>query len=61
MVENTFGILVSRWRIFHKPLNTGLEIVDSIIKATICLHNLLMDTTQYCTETYADRQSINGK
>jgi len=61
VVENAFGILVSRWRIFHKPLNTGLETVDSIIKATICLHNLLMDTTQYCTETYADRQSTNGQ
>ncbi|TGZ53077.1 Uncharacterized protein DBV15_12944, partial [Temnothorax longispinosus] len=56
-----FGILASRWRIFQKPLNNSLETVDSIIKATICLHNLLMDTTQYCAETYADRQSANGQ
>ncbi|XP_071581623.1 uncharacterized protein [Temnothorax nylanderi] len=61
VVENAFGILASRWRIFQKPLNNTLETVDSIIKATICLHNLLMDTTQYCAETYADRQSANGQ
>lgn len=61
VVENAFGILASRWRIFYKSLNVGLETADSIIKATICLHNLLMDTTQYCAEPYADRQSTNGE
>lgn len=64
VVENAFGILASRWRIFHKALNISLETVDSIIKATICLHNLLMDTTQYCTETCwqtADGQITEGE
>lgn len=61
VVENAFGILTSRWRIYYKPLNTSLQTVDAIIKATICLHNLLMDTTQYCRENYADKISTNGQ
>lgn len=61
VIENAFGILASRWRIYHKAINTSLETVDAIIKATICLHNFLMDTSQYCGENYADRISINGQ
>ncbi|XP_011883938.1 PREDICTED: uncharacterized protein LOC105571073, partial [Vollenhovia emeryi] len=34
VVENAFGILTSRWRIYHKPLNTSLETADAIVKAT---------------------------
>lgn len=39
IVENTFGILVSRWRIFGKALEVALENVDHVVKAAICLHN----------------------
>lgn len=61
VVENAFGILGSRWRIYQKSINTNLETADNIIKATVCLHNFLMDrSSQYCGEMYADRISANG-
>ncbi|XP_067203044.1 uncharacterized protein [Linepithema humile] len=60
VVENAFGILASRWRIYQKPINTSLETADAIIKATICLHNLLMGTSTYCGENYGDKISVNG-
>lgn len=41
IVENAFGILVQRWRIFHKVINLFPENVERIIKACIILHNYL--------------------
>ena len=31
MVECTFGILASKWRILHRPLDTGIKFSDSIV------------------------------
>ncbi|XP_025159509.1 uncharacterized protein LOC112589650 [Harpegnathos saltator] len=61
VVENAFGILVTRWRIYQKPLNTSLVTSDAIIKATVCLHNLLMSTSNYCGGNYADQLLANGQ
>lgn len=61
VVENAFGILASRWRIFHKFHNTGLETSDAIIKAAVCSHNILMNTSHYCGKHYADNVCINGE
>lgn len=41
IIENTFGILVSRWRVFRKPISMNPKTVDKIVMATICLHNFL--------------------
>lgn len=61
VVKNAFGILASRWRIYQKPLNISLETADAIIKATVCLHNLLMNTSLYCGENYVDKIQTNGR
>ncbi|KAJ8914039.1 hypothetical protein NQ315_017558 [Exocentrus adspersus] len=37
--ENTFGILVTRWRILKTTINAKPENVDNIIKAVTVLHN----------------------
>jgi len=37
VVENAFRILTSRWRIFHKPLNTNLETADSMMQPFVCI------------------------
>lgn len=42
IIENTFGILVSRWRIFQHSICLNPEHVDTIIMAAINLHNFLM-------------------
>ncbi|CAG4997732.1 unnamed protein product [Parnassius apollo] len=40
-VENAFGILAARWRIFHTDIEVQPEIVDNIILCCCCLHNML--------------------
>ncbi|KAK2725777.1 hypothetical protein QYM36_000310 [Artemia franciscana] len=60
VVENAFGILAARWRIFNSPINCKLETVDSIVKACCCLHNFVMsENSQYCPINFVDAQSGN--
>lgn len=39
--ENAFGILVQQWRVFQRPFQCKLELVDKITKACLVLHNYL--------------------
>lgn len=51
-IENTFGILCTRWRILHKPICMKPENAESLFKALVCLHNFVMesqDARQYCS------------
>ena len=41
MVENTFGILASQWRVYRKPIIALPQTAISIVQATVCLHNWL--------------------
>ena len=41
VVENTFGILASRFRIFHTPINLMVENVETVVLACCVLHNFL--------------------
>lgn len=58
-IENAFGILVARFRIFHKVIRAAPETVDAIVKATICLHNFIKsqqsDAQMYCGSGFIDR------
>jgi len=45
IVENAFGILASRFRIFHKPISTRLEVTDKLIRTACTLHNWLRMTS----------------
>ncbi|XP_031358317.1 uncharacterized protein LOC116181999 [Photinus pyralis] len=40
-IENAFGILASRWKVFRSPLLCSVKTTESIVKATVCLHNFL--------------------
>ena len=42
IIENSFGILAARFRIFRRPINAQVETVCSITKAAVALHNYLM-------------------
>nr|XP_012223365.1 PREDICTED: putative nuclease HARBI1 [Linepithema humile] len=42
IVENVFGILSARMRIFRKPIIASIPTATRIIKATTCLHNFII-------------------
>ena len=68
-IENTFGILAARWRIFRRPINIHPEKVVAIVKATCCLYNYLkLDESQYslpnrryCPGTFVDYEDRSGQ
>ena len=41
VIENTFGILMARWRIFNTPINASVEIVEKYVMAAVVLQNYL--------------------
>ncbi|KAL1482258.1 hypothetical protein MTO96_033912 [Rhipicephalus appendiculatus] len=61
-VENAFGILVSRWRIYERQTNMEPENVEVIVKATCVLHNFLLSNaaSTYSSPGYADFQDTFG-
>lgn len=44
VVENAFGILSSRFRVFLSTICLEADKVEKVILAAICLHNFLIDT-----------------
>lgn len=66
-IENAFGILVSRWRIFRSQIIAEVDTAERIVAATCCLHNFLRDAELrkssnerlYCPTGFTDRD-ING-
>ena len=67
-IENTFGILAARWRVFHRPINVTPEKAADIVKATCCLHNFLkvdesrqfLPTRRYCLQHFTDYEDRSG-
>ena len=41
-VENAFGILTQRFRVFLRPIAVRVDVADKIVKASCCLHKFLM-------------------
>ena len=62
MIENTFGILASRWRIFRRPIIAEPERAVAYTKAAIALHNFLRTTESlvYCPPGFADSEDGVG-
>lgn len=42
-IECSFGILVNKWRIFHRAINVKKKFAKDIVKACIVLHNLVRE------------------
>lgn len=67
MIENSFGILVSKWRIFRKPIEANTSTVRHIVKATVSLHNWLRKYDfenpefNYLTPEIVDSYDSNGR
>ncbi|XP_012522028.1 protein ALP1-like [Monomorium pharaonis] len=62
MIENTFGILASQWRIYRKPIIANPKNAKIMISATICLHNWLcrQDSNIYVPPTLIDIDEPNS-
>ncbi|XP_065305170.1 putative nuclease HARBI1 [Dermacentor albipictus] len=53
-IENAFGILVSRWRVFLGTVEGAPELLNNMIQAAVCLHNFLKADAAYCPDEYSD-------
>lgn len=61
VVENTFGILASRFRIFHTNINLNVDNVDIVVLACCVLHNFLRRRSpqNYTPPESMDRENIS--
>ena len=55
-IENAFGILSARWRIFHTPMRANIENIEKYVLACLFLHNYLRltDNAFYCPAGFVD-------
>ncbi|CAK1591625.1 unnamed protein product [Parnassius mnemosyne] len=62
IVENAFGILASRFRIFHTEINIEPKNIDSVVLACCALHNYLTETNQanYSPPEILDREFFDN-
>lgn len=66
VIENTFGICASRFRVFHRPIIAKVPKVIAITKAVVALHNFLMTINEtdreshYCPSTFVEQDGPNG-
>lgn len=68
VIENTFGILVQRWRILRKTILGDITTCELIVKAAVVMHNYLqknesdlpLSERKYCPTGYVDHYDKNG-
>ncbi|XP_028516516.1 uncharacterized protein LOC114575585 [Exaiptasia diaphana] len=62
-IENAFGILSAKWRIFRRPIKANVDLVELIVQSTVCLHNYLRltENASYTPEGFIDCESSNGE
>ena len=61
VIENTFGILASRWRIFRRPIIATPEHGVTYTKAAVALNNFLRKTeSTYCPVLFVDSEDNDG-
>ncbi|KYN21997.1 hypothetical protein ALC57_05621 [Trachymyrmex cornetzi] len=68
-IENTFGILSARWRIFLRSIYASPDVIDKYVLAAMCLHNFLITKNdeqtpqqqKYCSPEFVDRETERGE
>lgn len=62
VIENSFGILRARWRIFARPIRACVLTVEAIVLAACILHNYLRltDNPFYCPAGFVDCETSAG-
>ena len=61
-IENVFGILAARWRIFRKAIRADVKTVEANVQACVCLHNFLELTAKsaYPPQGFIDSKMEDG-
>lgn len=67
-IENTFGILASRWRIFRTNIIAEVDTVEKIVAAAVCLHKFVRKgelqvsraRRRYCPAGFSDSYDDAG-
>ncbi|XP_055846366.1 uncharacterized protein LOC129912239 [Episyrphus balteatus] len=61
IVENVFGILCLRFKMFQRPIKINLEHIDAAILACCALHNFLRaHSLDYITQKCVDREDFES-
>jgi len=61
VVENAFGIMCSRFRIFSKPIALSPEKIECIVMATCCLHNFLLRNPVSAAQYVPDEINVSNE
>lgn len=69
VIENAFGILTARWRIFRKPIYLNPNTIDKVVTSCVCLHNFLITENErckpfeqlYCPPNFIDSENQEGR
>lgn len=62
VIENAFGIFVSRWRLFKTEINAHPKHVEAFTNAAIVLHNFLISNlSSYCPPSFCDSEDSAGE
>ena len=62
-IENAFGILSAKWRVFRRPIRENVDLVETITKATVCLHKYLRltENAKYIPTGFVDSEDETGQ
>lgn len=62
VVENAFGILSSRFRIFLQTININVKHIDAVVMVSCILHNYLRrnSSTYYTSPNHLDSEDIDN-
>lgn len=49
-IECSFGILASKWRILHRPIDVDISLCEDLVKVCCALHNFVRDRDGFRVE-----------